>query len=53
MTTSLVPPLTATVPSGLAGLALSWAPTAWAPVLLAIPVGLGGAAFVAAQNAIV
>ena len=38
---------------GLAGLALSWAPTAWAAVLLAIPVGLGGASFVAAQNAIV
>ncbi|MCE9620750.1 MAG: MFS transporter [Actinomycetia bacterium] len=38
---------------GLSGLALAWAPTNWAAVLLAIPVGVGGAAFVAGQNAIV
>lgn len=38
---------------GVSGLALAWAPTAWAAVCIAIPVGLGGAAFVAAQNAIV
>ena len=37
---------------GVAGLALSWAPTAWAAIALAIPVGFGGAAFVSAQNAI-
>ena len=28
------------------------APTAWAAVLLGIPVGMGGAAFIAGQNAI-
>ena len=38
---------------GVSGLTLAWAPTRWAAVLLAIPVGLGGAAFVAGQNAIV
>lgn len=38
---------------GVSGLALSWAPTSWSAVLLSIPVGLGGASFVAAQNAIV
>jgi MFS family permease len=38
---------------GVSGLALAWAPSAWAAVLLAIPVGFGGAAFIAAQNAIV
>ena len=38
---------------GLSGLALAWAPTNWAAVLMAIPVGVGGAAFVAGQNAIV
>jgi len=38
---------------GVAGLGLAWAPTAWAAILMSIPVGLGGAAFVAAQNAIV
>lgn len=38
---------------GLSGLALAWAPTAWSAVLLSIPVGMGGAAFITAQNAIV
>jgi MFS family permease len=38
---------------GVSGLALAWAPTAWAAVLLSIPVGMGGAAFIAGQNAIV
>ena len=38
---------------GVSGLALAWAPTVWAAILLSIPVGVGGAAFVAAQNAIV
>lgn len=37
---------------GVSGLALAWAPTMWAAVLLSIPVGVGGAAFVAAQTAI-
>jgi len=38
---------------GVSGLLLAWAPTAWSAVLLSVSVGLGGAAFVAAQNAIV
>jgi MFS family permease len=38
---------------GVSGLALAWAPSAWAAVVLSLPVGMGGAAFVAAQNAIV
>jgi MFS family permease len=38
---------------GVSGLALAWAPSVWAAVLLAIPVGFGGAAFIAGQNAIV
>ncbi|CAN5456903.1 MFS transporter [soil metagenome] len=38
---------------GVAGLLLAWAPNKWAALLLSIPVGFGGAAFVAAQNAIV
>ena len=38
---------------GLAGLALAWAPSAWLAVVFAIPVGFGGAAFIAALNAIV
>jgi len=38
---------------GVSGLALAWAPSAWAAVALAVPVGFGGAAFIAAQNAIV
>ena len=38
---------------GVSGLALAWAPNAWVAVLLAIPVGFGGAAFIASQNAIV
>ncbi len=38
---------------GVSGLALAWAPSAWAAVLLSVPVGMGGAAFIAGQNAIV
>jgi predicted MFS family arabinose efflux permease len=38
---------------GVSGLALAWAPNAWAAVVLAIPVGFGGAAFISSQNAIV
>ncbi len=38
---------------GVSGLALAWAPNALAAILLAVPVGFGGAAFIAAQNAIV
>lgn len=38
---------------GVSGLALAWAPTAWAAVVLSVPVGIGGAAFIAGQNAIV
>jgi len=37
---------------GVSGLCLAWAPSAWAAVLLGIPVGMGGAAFIAGQNAI-
>lgn len=37
---------------GVSGLALSWAPGPWAAVVLGIPVGMGGAAFIAGQNAI-
>jgi MFS family permease len=38
---------------GVSGLAMAWAPTSWAAILLGIPVGMGGAAFIAGQNAIV
>jgi MFS family permease len=38
---------------GIGGLLLAWSPTAWAAMLLALPVGAGGAALIAAQNAIV
>ncbi len=37
---------------GVSGLALSWAPNPWAAVVVSIPVGMGGAAFIAGQNAI-
>lgn len=37
---------------GVTGLGLSWAPTWWAAVLWSIPVGVGGAAFIASMNAI-
>ena len=37
---------------GVSGLCLAWAPSGWIAVLLGIPVGLGGAAFIAGQNAI-
>jgi predicted MFS family arabinose efflux permease len=38
---------------GVSGLALAWAPNGWTAVLFSIPVGMGGAAFIAGQNAIV
>jgi MFS family permease len=37
---------------GAAGLGLAWAPDPWLAMLVAVPVGLGGAAFVASMNAI-
>jgi MFS family permease len=37
---------------GVAGLGLAWAPTALIGMAVSIPVGLGGASFVAAMNAI-
>lgn len=37
---------------GVSGLCLSWAPWAWMAVVLGVPVGMGGAAFIAGQNAI-
>jgi len=37
---------------GVAGLGLSWAPTWWLAVLVSIPVGMGGAAFIASMNSI-
>lgn len=37
---------------GLSGLCLAWAPGPWVAVVVSIPVGMGGAAFIAAQNAI-
>lgn len=36
---------------GVSGLALAWAPGPWAAVVLGIPVGVGGAALIAGQNA--
>ena len=38
---------------GVSGIALAWAPNAIVATLLAVPVGFGGAAFIASQNAIV
>ena len=38
---------------GVSGLSLAWAPTVWLAVLLAVPAGIGGAAFIAGQNAII
>lgn len=38
---------------GVAGLLLAWSPNLWTALLICLPVGAGGAAFVAAQNAIV
>lgn len=35
-----------------AGLALAWAPSIWAAYAISLPVGMGGAAFIAALNAI-
>lgn len=35
------------------GIALAWAPNRWMALVVAVPVGMGGAAFIAAQNAIV
>ena len=36
---------------GVSGLALAWAPSIWAAFVLGVPVGCGGAAFIAAMNA--
>ena len=38
---------------GLAGLGLSWSPTWWMALVWSVPVGMGGAAFIAGMNAIV
>lgn len=38
---------------GVSGLALAWSPELWMALLLSVPVGIGGAAFISAQNAIV
>jgi MFS family permease len=38
---------------GVSGIAVSWAPNFWAAMLVSIPLGMGGAAFIAGQNAIV
>lgn len=38
---------------GFAGLSLAWAPSAWSAIVLAVPVGIGGAGFIAGQNAVV
>ena len=38
---------------GVSGIAFAWAPNAWSALLLALPVGFGGAAFIAGLNAIV
>lgn len=38
---------------GVSGLALAWSPELWMALALSVPVGIGGAAFIAAQNAIV
>ena len=37
---------------GVSGFCLAWAPNAWVAVLMGVPFGIGGAAFVAAQTAI-
>jgi predicted MFS family arabinose efflux permease len=37
---------------GVSGLGLAWAPGPWLAVLVSIPVGMGGAAVIAGQNAI-
>ncbi len=38
---------------GVSGFALAWAPNRWWALLISIPVGMGGAAFISSQNAIV
>lgn len=37
---------------GVSGLALAWAPSIWLALVFSVPVGMGGAAFIAAQNSI-
>lgn len=37
---------------GVAGLLMSWSGSVWLAVLFSIPLGMGGAAFIAAQNSI-
>lgn len=38
---------------GISGLAMAWVTANWLAILIGIPVGMGGAAFIAGQNAIV
>ncbi len=38
---------------GVMALAVAWAPNSWAALAMSVPLGVGGAAFIAAQNAIV
>ncbi|HAP76002.1 MAG TPA: MFS transporter [Acidimicrobiaceae bacterium] len=38
---------------GVSGIALAWSPNLTAALVLSVPVGMGGAAFIAAQNVIV
>jgi predicted MFS family arabinose efflux permease len=38
---------------GVSGLAMAWASVDWLSMLIGIPIGMGGAAFIAGQNAIV
>jgi len=35
---------------GVSGLALAWTPSGWVALVVAIPLGLGGAAFIASMN---
>jgi MFS family permease len=42
----------AAVVLGLSGLGVAWAPSIWVAYLISIPLGAGGAAFIAALNAI-
>ena len=35
---------------GLSGLALAWTPSGWVALVVAVPLGLGGAAFIASMN---
>ena len=37
---------------GVAGPLMAWAPSVWFAIIASVPVGMGGAAFIAAQNSI-